>query len=109
MDDKARAPIGTTLANKQTAVSSGLQSIRSSGHDFPNGPSHAFIVSAYRAYIISEYGQFDDYKRVSWSGPGVVYIRSAYHENQSAYNHCEDIIRFLDHPRFTDYLKTDGS
>ena len=94
-DDKARAPIGCTLANKQQAVLTGLSHIKLSDHDFPHGESHCFIVSVYVIYIIRTDGHLNDYRRVSWSGPGITFIRSGYHEKQSAYNHAMVLARIF--------------
>ena len=59
-------------------------------------------------YHITIHGHLDDYKRVSWSGPTKVFIRSGYHEHQSAYNHALDIAMILRDPRFKQYAQNDN-
>ena len=107
-DDKARAPLGVTLANKQRALLCGLEYVRLSDHDFPYGKSHCYIVSVYSLYQISNHGHLDDYKRVSWSGPSKVFIRSGYHENQSAFNHALDIDRIFQDDKFKKHVKNEN-
>ena len=82
VDDKARAPCGSTLTNKQSAVLSGIECVRLSDHDFPYGKSHCYNVSVYSVYHISSDGHINDDKRVSWSRITQIFVRSSYHESQ---------------------------
>ena len=106
-DDKARAPIGGTLANKQISLLGGMSYVRLSDHDFPYGECHCFIISVYVVYVIKIDGHLNDYRRISWSGPGITFIRSGYHEKQSAFNHATDVARILNVAQFDDYTKNE--
>ena len=107
-DDKARAPLGVTLANKQKAILSGLEYVTLSDHDFPYGKSHCFITSVHSVFQVSINGHLNDYKRVNWFEPTSVFIRSGYHEQQSAYNRALDIGTMISDDRFKEYIKNDN-
>eukprot|EP01084_Bolivina_argentea_P145881 255572_1 len=106
LDNKSRAGIGVTLANKQGKLL-GVSELRISDHDFPYGSSHSLIISCYRILVISPNGYPDDHKRVSGSGETLVCIRSAYHWKDCAFNHADDIQRIIDNPIFNEWTRNE--
>ena len=113
MDDKSRIPYGKVMAQNGTKLliednGTILCGVRILDHDFPVGPKHGYVCSVYRAYKILKKGHIDDHKRVSWEGPTFVVLRSGYHCIQTAYNHGDDLKRFIEDPDFQEWMQIDG-
>ena len=92
MDDKAKIPLGLTVATKQAPILMHLEyKVRLPDHDFAVAACHKLIPSVYAACAINP-DKFKD--AVSYSGPTYIAIRSMKHDSSTAFTHGHDLERF---------------
>ena len=98
-DDKARVPLGLPVAKKQTALIMHVDyKIKLPDHDFSIGEKHKLIPSVYAACHVKD-------RKISFSGPTYIAIRSAKHDSSTANSHQYDFTRLTELEEFNLSIK----
>ena len=105
-DDKARVPIGITVADKQAPFLMHVEyKVTLPGHDWVVADRLKLIPSVH-AGIVSRKGKLDgSLPSVSYSGSTYISVRSGKHSSSSASTHAIDLQRLMDLPDFNDVVK----
>ncbi|GBP41412.1 hypothetical protein EVAR_36167_1 [Eumeta japonica] len=106
MDDKARVPLGITVANAQAPILMHLDyRVKLPDHDFVVAEKHKLIPSVYAGIVIKK----DDEEKpeaVTYSRPTYVVICSRKHYSLNAETHATDIHRLSEMPAFEKFMRT---
>ncbi|CAF1269054.1 unnamed protein product, partial [Didymodactylos carnosus] len=101
-DDKCRIPMGIPASQKQAPIIMSMKiQIKLPDHDFVVATKHKLIPSVYAACLIKE-------KRVSFTGPTFVTIRSGKHDHSTAQSHAVDFETLIQLPEFEKAALTNG-
>ena len=99
-DDKARVHMGLPAANKQAPVLMHLDYIvMLPDHDYVVAPGHKLIPSVYAGL------NFEN-RKLTYSGPTYIAIRSGKHDKSTASSHAQDFRAFLTRQSFESLAKT---
>lgn len=103
-DDKARVPIGLTVAQKQSPLLMHLEyRVRLMDHDWVIAERHKLIPSVYAGIAIKPDRKGPE--AVSYSGPTYIGIRSGKHSSSTAASHAQDFLTLLELDEFDSILK----
>ena len=109
MDDKAKVPIGITVAEKQTPLLMHMEyQVTLPHHDFIVGSRHKLIPSVVGDMKVVKSKQLTN-DGVTYSGPTYIAIRSAKHSGFSAFHHLQDMNKARSLPEFTESFQNQQS
>ena len=106
MDDKAKDPIGITVAKKQTPLFMHMEyQVTLPDHDFVVGSKHKLMPSVIGDMKVVKSKDLTVY----YSGPTYIAIRSAKHSRSSAFHHLRDMNRARSLPEVTESFQNQHS
>lgn len=108
VDDKCRVPIGITACVKQSPLLMHLSyRVRLPDHDFVKAEKHKLIPSVCAGInVTSTNGRPGEGKRVTYSGPTYISVRSGKHSSSTAASHAWDLDQVLQLSEFKTISRT---